>query len=191
MNTLLFDTETTSKADFSAGYQSQNQPRIVQFSALLTDDQGAELGMFSTIIKPDGWTIPAEAAAIHGITTEKAEACGVPMLCALSMFGMFAAVADTVVAHNIDFDALVCRSEYHRAGKTARFAELAHFCTMKRSTDLCKLPSQWKGKGYKWPKLEEAYRILLGKELEGAHDALADVRACAEIYFWLVKNGHA
>lgn len=195
MNTLFFDTETTGKADFTAGHQSPYQPRIVQFAALLCDDQGAELGMFSTIIKPDGWRIPAEAAAIHGITTEKAEECGVPILCALSMFSMFAAVADTVVAHNIDFDALVCRSEYFRAGKSARFDERPNkFCTMKPTTALCKIPhvKRWPGSGpYKYPKLQEAYPILLGKQLEGAHDALADVRACAEIYFWLVKNGHA
>ncbi len=38
---------------------------------------------------------------------------------------------------------------------------------------------------YKWPKLQETYKFLFGEEFEGAHDAMADVRACARIYFEL------
>jgi DNA polymerase III subunit epsilon len=58
---------------------------------------------------------------------------------------------------------------------------------MQDMTDICCLPSPW-GKGYKWPKLHEAHRHCFGKEFEDAHDALADVRACAKVFFWLQQH---
>lgn len=184
---VFFDTETTGKCDFRAGLEYDGQPRIVQMAALLTDDAGEELGMFSVTIQPDGWRIPEEAAAIHGITTEMASVSGVPIVRALGMLSSFCHQSDELIAHNIDFDHLVTMSEYYRAGKTARIASMARFCTMKAATDLCELPGNY-GK-YKWPKLSEAMSILLKKELIGAHDALADVRGCAELYFFLKKEG--
>jgi len=63
------------------------------------------------------------------------------------------------------------------------------FCTMKAMTGVCKLPGMYDD--YKWPKLTEAYRHCYGKEMEGAHDALADVRGCAEVYRWLVAQKKA
>ena len=59
------------------------------------------------------------------------------------------------------------------------------FCTMRAMTNVVKIPSP---RGYKWPKLSEAYRFLFNRDLEGAHDAMADVRACAEIYFEFHKR---
>lgn len=40
---------------------------------------------------------------------------------------------------------------------------------------------------YEWPRLQEAYKHAFGKEFEGAHDAMSDIRATKEIYFWLIK----
>lgn len=188
---LFFDTETTGKAEMRLPHDHPSQPHIVQFAALLTDDQGQEASVFSVIIKPDGWTIPDEAAAIHGITTQHAEQCGVPIACALSMFSMLALTADTLIAHNIDFDDFVTRGEYARLGKEPRHAKLTKFCTMKASTQLCQIPNQYWKPGrdrYKWPKLEEAMRIILRKELQGAHDAFADMKGCAELYFHLAAQ---
>ena len=59
---------------------------------------------------------------------------------------------------------------------------------MMKSTSYCKLPGK-NGKGFKWPKLEELYQVLFGKQMENAHDALADVMACKECFFELIKLG--
>jgi hypothetical protein len=59
---------------------------------------------------------------------------------------------------------------------------------MKASTDLCKLPSQFKRGGYKWPKLQEAYKHFFGEEFASAHDAMADLRACRRVFFHLLKE---
>lgn len=178
---LFFDTETTGKADFKNKSDSTNQPRIVQLAALLTEDDGLERGSLNIIIKPDGWTISAEVAAVHGITQEIADRCGIPLLGPLNVFSWMCKQANELIAHNIDFDLLIVGHEFKRAAKP--FPELKPFCTMHATTNICKLPGNY-GK-YKWPKLSEAYKHFFKEDLQNAHDAMADVRGCARIYFAL------
>jgi len=63
------------------------------------------------------------------------------------------------------------------------------FCTMKDPDciRICRLPKA-RGGGFKWPKLEEAVPILLGRELEGAHDAMVDVRGAKDVFFELRRR---
>jgi hypothetical protein len=55
---------------------------------------------------------------------------------------------------------------------------------MKGATNFCCLPGPY---GYKWPTLQELYKVLFNETLEDAHRALADVRACARCYFQLKR----
>lgn len=184
---LFFDLETTGKANMKTSHTDPRQPYIVQLGALLTDDDGTERSSLNVIIRPQGWTIPKEAADIHGITTEMAAICGIPIESALSVFTQFLRNSSVVVAHNIDFDFLVICSEFHRKRKPEVIQLLEasdKFCTMRASTDICQLPGLY---GFKWPKLTEAHKHFFGMELEGAHDAMTDLRACARIYFELQK----
>lgn len=189
---LFFDTETTGKANFKAPPNHPSQPHIVQLAAILFTDEAEEVGSLNAIIKPEGWLIPAEAAAIHGITTEKALACGIPAMSALAVFSNFLHYADLLCAHNIDFDLLVTQVALIRLpgnGAQKCFDKLDNietFCTMHATTLLCKLPGNYGD--YKWPKLTEAHKHLFGTDVEGAHDAMADVRACARIYFEITKQ---
>lgn len=182
MKILFFDTETTGKAKLKADPEADFQPRIVQLAALLCNEAGKEICSLNLLIAP-AIPIEAEAAGIHGITNEFAAANGVKLWPALNLFCSLVELADLVVAHNIDFDAFIVRGEAKRT--ELKLKPVEKFCTMKSMTDICCLPGPY---GNKWPKLIEAYQHCFKKDFEGAHDALGDVRACKEIYFWLQER---
>ena len=73
MNLLnVFDTETTGLPQFKLPSDHPSQPHLVDIAALLYNEVGELMESFEAIIRPDGWTIPDEAARVHGITTEMA-----------------------------------------------------------------------------------------------------------------------
>lgn len=183
--TLIFDTETTGKADFKQPPEASCQPRMVQLAALLLDEELEEVASMNLIIKPDGYVISDEVAKIHGITHAQAEKLGVPEKQALELFKHFSTLSETIVAHNIVFDAIVIGKANHIHGFV--YAPPKPFCTMKASTKICKLPGGYGGE-YKWPSLQEAHKILFGTNFEGAHDAMADVKACARVYGHLIHG---
>lgn len=158
---LFIDTETTGMLNFNAPAEDPSQPRMVQLAAILNDSGGNRMAELCCLIKPDGWTIPPAVQAIHGITTEQCD-----------QFGMFAGQALSMVGRMID-----CAT-----WPAEIFEGKPKFCTMLKSTDICKIPSP-RGRGFKWPKLEEAYLHFLKTELKDAHDAMHDVRACEAIYY--------
>lgn len=184
---LVFDTETTGKADFKSPASAEHQPHLVQLGAQLLDCDFNVRGELNLIVKPSGYIIPEEASDIHGVTQAVAMNCGVPLWCALSSFKQFMEIASVFVAHNISFDALVMATAFNRCTDVVGEASVLRdgFCTMHATTDLCKLPGNY---GFKWPKLQEAYRHAFNEGFEGAHDAIADVRACARLYKWLLSK---
>lgn len=185
MKILYFDTETTGFLAAGKDKTDPAQPRIVQLAALLKED-GKVLAQMNFIIKPDGWTIPEDAARVHGISTEHAEANGIPIAIALSVFNRLAGLADLVVAHNFAYDDTVVQAEFARIGRVSPHVSKNSFDTMLASTEIVKLPS--KRGGYKFPKLIEAYKFFFGKEFDGAHNAMVDVDACREIHEELVRR---
>ncbi len=191
MKRLYFDTETT-------GFPRKTEtpleecPHIVQLAALLIDDDLGEIGCFNAIIRPDGWVISEEVAAIHGITTEKAIACGIPINVAMAVFTQLAYNAAQVIAHNITFDLQLVDYEFRRIDRKNVLAEMAKACTMEGSVDVVRIPPtpamlRAGRHNFKSPKLIESYQHFFGEEFDGQHDALADVRACARIHRHLIK----
>ncbi len=185
---LFFDTETTGlPRDWKAPVtQTNNWPRMVQIAWLQYDDQKNLISEANYIIRPDGFTIPSDAADIHGITTEIAIEKGSELSSVLSAFSAVVGGAKMLVAHNMDFDEKIVGAEYVRMGLKSGIFETPRFCTMKTTTDLCRIPGNY---GYKWPKLEELHRFLFGSDFEDAHDALVDVKVCAKCYYELVNRG--
>ena len=183
MSALFYDSETTGKLDFKRPAEDPSQPHIVQLGAILCDDSRRVVAEINLLVRPDGWVIPAEAIAIHGITQDMAERYGVGLAAVMRLFLDLCAHADVLVAHNVSFDEKMVRRELHHLNlpvTAEEFRQRPSFCTMKSTTDICKLPGPY---GYKWPKMTEAYAHFFGNVFDGAHDAIADVRACRGVYY--------
>ena len=180
---LFFDTETSDLPDYRSA-PGAHQPHVVQLAAILVDGDKQET--LTTMIQPQGWSIHPKAQATHGISVEQALAEGVPVAQAIERFDALLRRAGLAVAHNIRFDRLLLDSEYLRLGRKAAWPDT--FCTMAASTDIVKIPNF---KGYKWPTLAEAYHHFLKRPLPRAHDALADVQACKDIFQKLSALGIA
>ena len=115
---LFFDTETTGvprnyKAPSS---DTRNWPRLVQLAWILTDENGSRIHTGSQIVKPDGFVIPADAARVHGITTQRAMVEGIPLNEVISQFKADLDVATCIVCHNVEFDKKIVGAEMIRLG---------------------------------------------------------------------------
>jgi DNA polymerase III subunit epsilon len=187
---LFFDTETTGlPKNWQAPLENlDNWPRLVQLAWIISDQNGKEIGRENLIIKPEGFIIPDQAAGVHGITTERALKEGIKLIEALSGFNMALEQAEAIVAHNISFDEKIMGAEFLRNKIESKLFQSPKICTMQSSIDFCGIYNFNGYGGYKWPKLIELHEKLFNKGFEGAHDALADVKACAKCFFELKKR---
>lgn len=198
MNAIILDTETNgmiknwkleltpSNLKSMPAITLDNFPRIAQLAWQKVDIETEKvIHEFQSLIKPDGWTIPKEKFFIeNNMSTERCEAEGIPAVEALDKLVFDMDDCDFIVCHNTAFDIPVVKAEMIRYAKASKNKNIIIICTMKSSTDFCRLPG---GRGYKFPKLEELHRILFKEEMSGAHDAMCDVVACRVSFFQLVK----
>lgn len=188
---LFFDCETTGlpRIRYFSPEVAEEWPRLVQIAWARYDRRGDIQGSRCHIVKPEGFRIPAESTAIHGIS--QAQACRVGRDLEGVVDEFLAEVerpGTTLVAHNFDYDRGVIGGELVRLRKPLRFLELPAICTMKGTTELCGLPRP--GGGLKWPTLDELHCYCFGYSYEGAHDAANDIGACARAFFKLLEAGH-
>ena len=192
MKILFYDTETTGLPLFKESSAHPGQPHIVQIAALLVEDTSREyIAGLNLTIRPDGWVIPPEASAVHGITMERAKEEGLPEKDVVERFLELWRESELRVGHNEGFDARILRialkrffTEQHceawEGGKAA--------CTATLATPILAIPPTPKmvRAGFlkhKTPNLQEAFQYFFGKPFEGAHDAMTDVKACMDVYF--------
>ena len=195
MSYLVFlDTETTGlpkNKNLNALNGRDNWPDIVSVAWAVYKDGNLMKSRYS-LIKHDGWRIPAESIRIHGITEEKAEAAGNSLDKVLLELRDDLMKSEAVVAHNIDFDKNVIFNAYRwRLDLNPWLIWPAwDICTMNRSENELKLPSKFPttNRPYKSPKLSELYEATFGKKMEGAHNSQKDVEALCEIYW--ARWGH-
>jgi len=183
---LFFDTETTGlpknwKAPLT---DLANWPRMVQLAYCLAGADGTEILGGNFIIKPVGFTIPAEVARIHGITTERALKEGKDLLPVLRDFQTAVDRAEFLVAHNMSFDERIAGAEFLRNNMPDSLPAKNRICTMNSSTAYCAIPGPY---GNKWPKLSELHLKLFATGFAEAHNAAADVSAMMKC-FWELKR---
>lgn len=191
---LAYDTETSGLPLFSEPSEYPGQPHIVQLAALLVDlDTRKTIASMDVIIRPNGWSIPDDVAAIHGITLERAMDVGIDEDLAVEMF-MAMWDGRQLIAHNESFDRRILRIAQHRypehfsEAQRDQWKACRSHCTQLLSTPILKLPPTAKmiaakRNHNKSANLGEAYEYFTGKPLENAHSALADTQACLDVFF--------
>ncbi|HMM12326.1 MAG TPA: 3'-5' exonuclease [Bacteroidales bacterium] len=185
---LFFDVETTGlPMDWKAPVSDlTNWPRIVEIAWILSDENGNEIENVSAILKNDNFSIPFEASKIHHITDEISNSKGHDRVAIFKKLAETISKAKALVAHNIDFDYKVLHAEFLRYKIKSGIYNIDKICTKELTTDYCKLPGNY---GYKWPKMEELYYKVFGKEILNVHSASIDVKACKDCFFELANQG--
>ena len=172
---IAWDTETTGLPMSRQAATPDNthlfdQCRIVSLAFVVYSTKGRELSSYHAVVYPDTFTVTA--TEIHGITHDHALMHGKLFEEVYNDF-IKAMKGCILVAHNSSFDENALFSECYRRGLSVEpFKVMKFVCTL----DLVKLVY------LKPKKLVDIYKELTNKELENAHNALADARACGEVY---------
>src|SRR5512135_3230210 len=100
---LIYDTETTGlPRNYEAPVTDlENWPRVIQLAWQLHGADGKMIEAKEFIIRPENFTIPYNAAKIHGITTELALKEGEDLKIVLGHFIRALEQVTVVVGHNI------------------------------------------------------------------------------------------
>jgi len=165
---------------------------VLQLAYQTFDAEGKPLDWFSGYFAPPWeYEIHPEALKVNGLTKEfilEKGYRGSQIHSRLDRIRIFALDGAIIVGHNISFDLRMIRQDMRRYGITEIHNEVS-FCTKNNreiksyvgATDINNNP--------KAPSLAELHTRLFGESIQGAHDALADVRATSRCFFELKRLG--
>ena len=156
---VFFDLETTGV--------NTTHDRIVQIGAIKVHPDGTE-EIKNVLVNPT-IPIPEGAAEVHGISDEDVKDKPVFRRIAKS-FAKWLSGCDLAGYNSDNFDVPMLVEEFGRVGITFPEAETCFVDVLKIERLVCS------------HKLGETYKRYTGEELEGAHDALADIRATVAIF---------
>lgn len=178
---IAWDTETTGLPMVRTKATNDNthlfdKCRIVSLAFVMYSTKGRELSSYHSVVYPD--TFQVTATEIHGITHDHALMYGKKFEEIYADL-VKAMKGHILVAHNSSFDENALFSECYRRGLSVKpFEDISFVCTLDLVKDIYMKPK----------KLEVIYKELTGKSLDDAHNALADARACGEVYPLLRDN---
>ena len=202
MKILVFDTETTGLPEKDASiYDKSKWPYIIQLSYILYDISNNSTIIQNNYIKLDkSIVISQESFNIHHISREILDERGINIVPALREFNEYLKRCDVVVGHNISFDKRLIFVECFRHNIKQYFTQFvdnkqivkAEFCTMKNTTQFCKLERLSKTNQIytKHPKLGELYSMLFPNEPvpKDLHNSLIDVAMTLRCYLKYNNN---
>lgn len=155
---VAFDLETTGV--------NVERDRIVQI-ALVRVEPGGARRTFETLVNPEV-PIPPEATAVHGI--KDADVRGMPTFSQIRQdVEEFLDGADLAGFNSVNFDLPLLQAELKRAGSEIGFGGVRHLDAMRIFHRMERRD------------LTAALKFYCGKDLVGAHSALADTEATIEI----------
>lgn len=186
---IYFDTETTGFPNKSLPPNHPDQSAICSLAWAVVSSDWRIIDEQHHLIRPEGWTLTPEQSAFHGITHEKCMEEGKEFRWVRNFFSgdISWGRVTQVCAFNIEFDKTMLWNHCARHNLPP-IAIDTPLCVMELASAFCQLPPTEKmrkagfGNKFKAPKLSEALRIICGREHEGAHDALADVRATIAVH---------
>lgn len=184
---LFFDTESSGLPKHKD--YKQKQPWVVQLAMILSTEDKI-YAETSLIIRSEKRNIEKGALNVHGINTNTSDNCGISEGTACFVFLELMLNCDEIVCHNVKFDRLLVAHMLHSNGFSSKAEFLFgydSYCTMNNGVDICKIPRP-RGRGLKWPTLQELHMQLFGEGFEGAHDALADVKATRRCYYKMKRR---
>ena len=192
---LVLDIETTGlpKVRDAKPEELDYMPRIVQISWYLLDSYFKCVNVENCYLKQDA-PIPKEAIKIHGITDAIIEEKGEDLKSVLEKLHFDIRKANYIVVHNVEFDIPIIESEFIRLGLKKPFRGKKKLCTMKASTNFCKIP-RYSGRGYKYPKLEELLEHCYfpgwsNIRITEAHNAQVDAAITIKCFMKLKELGY-
>lgn len=192
---LFFDIETTGLPKDIKGETTNvnNWPFIVQIAWKWCYPKDGDFSDLTCVYERDfildctNINIPDNVSKIHGITNDFSQnQNNIPRSLVLDHLAWLIDTSHMVVCHNTDFDINVLKCELFRNDIYSPFKEQKIVCTMKQSTEFCKMISS--SGNLKWPTLKELYEILFDKTISGAHNAKNDVNALKECFVELVRT---
>ncbi len=191
---MAYDTETTGLWDFKGDIFGSNQPNLVQLGYKVWDSKKNvifEAGHLVDTTQHSSWNgIEEGAYNAHHITEENVRLYGMRPQIAMMQWQEWCERCSLFIAHNDAFDTKVMQCFAKRTGFNPDvFSTGSKFCTMQSLTNVCKVPNPNGRGGFKWPQLIEAYTFAFGRAFEDAHNALADVNACGDLFWWMHEKG--
>lgn len=193
MRVLVFDTETTGlPTERNASiFDTHKWPHVVQLSYIVYDTLQQTVVHWADDLVQVGRDvlITPESIAIHGLTPERCQLEGRPLVDLLKAFHAAVLGADLLVGHNLAFDKQLLMVECNRLKLMQPFTlggvRKPEFCTMKKLTQACQLTAVNKTTGETYPKyptLSELHQHFFQCKPTVVHDALADVVICLRCY---------
>jgi DNA polymerase-3 subunit epsilon len=193
MIALFFDTETTG---IKTKDDPDFKPALVQIGAIMQDTISRRvLGEINLIANQyhDRHMQPG-ALKTHGVTPEMTVKFGIDPKLIDVLFAEMIEKSDMLVAHNLDYDLDIIKNNMPISVRKVHLKE--RFCTMDRNVTVIQKPKKdghdYYGKPdqpYAYTSLLDTFRHYFGTGFDGAHDAMADVRACRDIFFKMQERG--
>lgn len=182
MTYLFIDTETTGLGSSDV---------VLQLAYIATNADGRELLYQNALFAHDfEFGIHPDAAKVNGLTVERVKANGYAPRTVVQILQKMPTLMQTmyVIGHNVSFDIRLLRQTCDRYG-LALPSTINTICTKSSKSVREFVGAMDKNGRVKAPSLAELHRHLFGEDFDGAHDALADVRATARCFFELKRLG--
>jgi DNA polymerase III epsilon subunit-like protein len=180
MKYLVIDTETNGVFDFKLPADAEGQARLAHLAMIYLDEGGNEERRNDIYVRPNGWTMSAEASAVNGLTDEFLIEQGTDVVEALNVYQAAIEEGRSIVAFHAQFDCKVMRGEFRRLFLPDLFEQTNNICVMRPMVTLCGLKQEGSNRA-KFPKLAEALAYF-GVDQTNAHKAINDAENAAILF---------